>query len=264
MDYTIEAEGLRKALRRHPGAGRGRPRRPHGQRARRARPQRRRQDHRRAHPGHADRAPTTAARGSPATTSPREPGKVREAIGLTGQYASVDELLTGEQNLVMIGQLLDLSGKQARARAKELLAWFDLDRRRQAPGQDLLGRHAPPAGPRGQPRRPPVGDLPRRADDRPRPLQARGHVGRRAQPRRRRLDRPADHAVPRRGRRAGGRDHGDRPRPRDRARHARRPEADRRRPDADGAPARPDAPERHRRDRGRAGRRRGPTSAAAR
>jgi oleandomycin transport system ATP-binding protein len=56
----------------------------------------------------------------------REPGKVRQTIGLTGQYASVDELLTGEQNLVMIGQLLDLSGKQARVRAKELLAWFDL------------------------------------------------------------------------------------------------------------------------------------------
>jgi oleandomycin transport system ATP-binding protein len=56
----------------------------------------------------------------------REPARVRESIGLTGQYASVDELLTGEQNLVMIGQLLDLSGRQARARAKELLAWFDL------------------------------------------------------------------------------------------------------------------------------------------
>ena len=56
----------------------------------------------------------------------REPARVREQIGLTGQYASVDELLTGEQNLVMIGQLLDLSGKQARVRARELLAWFDL------------------------------------------------------------------------------------------------------------------------------------------
>src|SRR3954453_19833762 len=57
---------------------------------------------------------------------PTAPGKVRETIGLTGQYASVDELLTGEQNLVMIGQLLDLSAKRAKARARELLAWFDL------------------------------------------------------------------------------------------------------------------------------------------
>ena len=38
-------------------------------------------------------------------------------IGLTGQYASVDEDLTGTQNLVMIGQLLNLSTEQARSRA---------------------------------------------------------------------------------------------------------------------------------------------------
>jgi oleandomycin transport system ATP-binding protein len=52
--------------------------------------------------------------------------KVRQNIGLTGQFASVDEDLTGTQNLVMIGQLLDLPTKAAKARAKELLAWFDL------------------------------------------------------------------------------------------------------------------------------------------
>jgi oleandomycin transport system ATP-binding protein len=51
---------------------------------------------------------------------------VRRVIGLTGQYASVDEDLTGIQNLVMIGQLLDLSRRQARVRADELLAEFDL------------------------------------------------------------------------------------------------------------------------------------------
>ncbi len=55
-----------------------------------------------------------------------EPRKVRETIGLTGQYASVDEDLTGIQNLVLIGQLLDLSTRDARARAIELLEWFDL------------------------------------------------------------------------------------------------------------------------------------------
>jgi oleandomycin transport system ATP-binding protein len=55
-----------------------------------------------------------------------EPGRVREAIGLTGQYASVDELLTGRQNLVLIGRLLDLGGRAARQRAQELLEWFDL------------------------------------------------------------------------------------------------------------------------------------------
>lgn len=56
----------------------------------------------------------------------REPKAVRRLIGLTGQYASVDEDLTGLQNLVMIGQLLDLTRAKARARADELLAEFDL------------------------------------------------------------------------------------------------------------------------------------------
>jgi oleandomycin transport system ATP-binding protein len=55
-----------------------------------------------------------------------EATQVRRSIGLTGQYASVDEDLTGIENLVMIGQLLDLSRSQARARATELLAEFDL------------------------------------------------------------------------------------------------------------------------------------------
>src|SRR6202142_4005169 len=56
----------------------------------------------------------------------KQPAKVRESIGLTGQFASVDDDLTGTQNLVMIGQLLDLSKRAARARAAELLEWFDL------------------------------------------------------------------------------------------------------------------------------------------
>jgi oleandomycin transport system ATP-binding protein len=56
----------------------------------------------------------------------RDAAAVRALVGLTGQYASVDEDLTGTQNLVMIGQLLDLPTRQARTRAGELLAWFDL------------------------------------------------------------------------------------------------------------------------------------------
>jgi oleandomycin transport system ATP-binding protein len=56
----------------------------------------------------------------------KQPDRVRASIGLTGQFASVDEDLTGVQNLVMIGQLLDLSKRAARQRADELLAWFDL------------------------------------------------------------------------------------------------------------------------------------------
>jgi len=56
----------------------------------------------------------------------READQVRRIVGLTGQYASVDEDLTGMQNLVMIGQLLDLPTPDARRRAQELLEWFDL------------------------------------------------------------------------------------------------------------------------------------------
>ena len=56
----------------------------------------------------------------------RDASKVRRVVGLTGQYASVDEDLTGTQNLVMIGQLLNLSTRDARARSAELLEWFDL------------------------------------------------------------------------------------------------------------------------------------------
>lgn len=56
-----------------------------------------------------------------------EPDKVRSLIGLTGQYAAVDEYLTGEENLVMIGKLYRLETKDAEKRSKELLAQFDLE-----------------------------------------------------------------------------------------------------------------------------------------
>ena len=56
----------------------------------------------------------------------KQPQRVRRRIGLTGQYASVDEDLTGTQNLVLIGRLLDLTSADAKRRAVELLEWFDL------------------------------------------------------------------------------------------------------------------------------------------
>src|SRR5580700_18510 len=51
---------------------------------------------------------------------------VRRVIGLTGQYAALDEYLTGRSNLIMIGQLSRLTGRAARRRADELLEQFDL------------------------------------------------------------------------------------------------------------------------------------------
>jgi oleandomycin transport system ATP-binding protein len=52
--------------------------------------------------------------------------KVRSLIGLTGQFAAVDEDLTGTENLVLIGRLLDLSRHDAKRRATELLDRFEL------------------------------------------------------------------------------------------------------------------------------------------
>lgn len=56
----------------------------------------------------------------------KNPDKVREIIGLSGQYAAVDEILTGYDNLVMFGQLYHLGKKQSIARANELLERFSL------------------------------------------------------------------------------------------------------------------------------------------
>ena len=53
--------------------------------------------------------------------------QVRSLIGMTGQYASVDETLTGVENLVLIGRLLGVPRKEARARARQLLIQFRLD-----------------------------------------------------------------------------------------------------------------------------------------
>src|ERR1019366_3357846 len=56
----------------------------------------------------------------------RQPHAVRQLIGVTGQYASVDELLTGRENLRLFGWLQGLSSKEARRIGDDLLARFDL------------------------------------------------------------------------------------------------------------------------------------------
>ncbi|PRY49375.1 ABC-2 type transport system ATP-binding protein [Geodermatophilus tzadiensis] len=55
-----------------------------------------------------------------------EPDRVRSLIGLTGQYAAVDEYLTGFENLEMVGRLYRLGKRESRDRATELLERFDL------------------------------------------------------------------------------------------------------------------------------------------
>lgn len=56
-----------------------------------------------------------------------EAGKVREALGVSGQYAAVDDKLTGPENLTLVGQLYGMRRRAAKARASELLEYFRLD-----------------------------------------------------------------------------------------------------------------------------------------
>ena len=56
----------------------------------------------------------------------REPGQVRSVIGLAGQFAAVDETLTGRENLVLVGRLYHLGKAEAARRAAEVLERFDL------------------------------------------------------------------------------------------------------------------------------------------
>jgi len=56
----------------------------------------------------------------------REPDRVKQVISLTGQYAAVDELLTAEENMLMMGRLGRLGRVESRRRAAELLTRFDL------------------------------------------------------------------------------------------------------------------------------------------
>lgn len=56
----------------------------------------------------------------------KHPNEVRRSIGLSGQFAAVDEYLTGRENLQMVGQLYQMGAKAAKARAGELLERFNL------------------------------------------------------------------------------------------------------------------------------------------
>lgn len=69
----------------------------------------------------------------------QQASKVRESIGLTGQSAAVDDLLTGRENLVMMGRLYRLTKKSANARAQELLEQFDLTDAADRPAKTYSG-----------------------------------------------------------------------------------------------------------------------------
>jgi oleandomycin transport system ATP-binding protein len=69
----------------------------------------------------------------------RQSRQLRRAIGLTGQYAAVDEFLSGYENLYLIGRLLDLSAKGAKQRAGELLERFSLTEAAKRPAKTYSG-----------------------------------------------------------------------------------------------------------------------------
>ena len=130
----------------------------------------------------------------------RQAEQVRGLIGLTGQFAAVDEALTGHENLLLVARLLELPRRQARQRAAELLERFGLAeaggrlvktysggmRRRLDVAASLVGT--------------PAGVVPRRAHHRVGPQVARRRVGPGAGPGRRRHHGIADHPIPGRSR----------------------------------------------------------------
>jgi ABC-2 type transport system ATP-binding protein len=69
----------------------------------------------------------------------RDPGEVRKLIGLSGQYAAVDEYLTGFENLDMIGRLYRLGRVRSRERARALLAQFSLEEAADRPVKGYSG-----------------------------------------------------------------------------------------------------------------------------
>ena len=164
----------------------------------------------------------------------RRAAAVRELIGLTGQFAAVDEMLTGRENLEMFGRLFNLSREDARRRADELLERFDLADAADRPARTYSG---------GMRRRL---DLASSLLTRPRVLfldepttgpgsaQPQRDLGDRARARARGDDAAADHPVPRGGRSAGRADRRHRPRAGDRAGHRERAQGPGRRPDPGG------------------------------
>ena len=69
----------------------------------------------------------------------RQSNEVRRSIGLSGQFAAVDEYLTGRENLQMVGQLYQMSAKAAKARAGELLERFNLAEAADRPSKTYSG-----------------------------------------------------------------------------------------------------------------------------
>ena len=107
----------------------------------------------------------------------KEQDAVRNVIGLTGQSAAVDEMLTGRENLIMMGQLYRLTSKSAKARAEELLERFDLVDAANRPLKTYSGGMRRRLGSRSQSDRNTTNHISRRANNRTRSSLTHGYVG---------------------------------------------------------------------------------------
>ena len=169
----------------------------------------------------------------------READAVRGCVSLTGQFASVDEELTGRENLVLLGRLLGFSPPAGRASGPASCSTPSGCRRRRPAGAGLLGRHASPPRHRRQHRRHARAAVPRRADHRPRPAEPQPGVGDRPGAGRRGHHGAAHDPVPRRGRPARRPHRHHRPRQGHRRGHLRRAQGVGRLGRPARAPARP-------------------------
>ena len=218
----MEAHGSSCDRRRRPGealrrcrSGEGRlVRGPRGPGPRPARAQRRGQDHRGADAHHAAAARRRHRPRARRRRAQRTRSGCGRSIGLAGQYAAVDENLTGRENLPWSASSPTSPSAEIDARADELLEQFALTHAADRVVAHLLRRHAPPARPRRRARAPPAGAVPRRAHHRSRPAGPQRALGRDRGARERRHHRAAHHAVPRGGRHAGRQHRGHRPRQR--------------------------------------------------
>ena len=101
----------------------------------------------------------------------READQVRASIGVTGQFSAVDALLTGRENLRLMADLGHLDRREADERGRAAAGAVRPGRCRRPVRGDVLRRYEAAAGPRDDARGRAAADLPRRADQWPRPAQ---------------------------------------------------------------------------------------------
>ena len=180
MTYTIEAEGLPQVLRSRDRADRSRPARRPGIGLRAARAQRRRQDDARSASSPRSRRPDGGRAASAAMTSPPLAGASARRISLTGQYAAVDEILTGAREPDADGPAAPAFAAASRGGGRTSCSSGSTSSRPPAAGSRTYSG--------GMRRRldlamslvaRPAGAVPRRADHRARPAQPARRLGRR-------------------------------------------------------------------------------------